>query len=46
MANEAMHRMSGTHICWRFEWLWLPLIGDLGRSTVTFPGPRCLRVQV
>jgi hypothetical protein len=32
VANEAMHRMSGTHICLRFGWLWMPLIGDLGRS--------------
>ena len=32
VANEAMHRMSGTHICLRFVWLWMPLIGDLGRS--------------
>ena len=29
--NEAMHRMSGTHICPRFGWLWVPLIGDLDR---------------
>jgi hypothetical protein len=32
MANEAMHRMSGTHIGSRSEWLWVPLIGDLDRS--------------
>jgi hypothetical protein len=30
--NEAMHRMSGTYICSRFGWLWMPLIGDLRRS--------------
>ena len=30
-SNEAIHRMSGTHICPRFGWLWMPLIGDLGR---------------
>jgi hypothetical protein len=30
--NEAIHRMSGTHICSRFGWLWMPLIGDLDRS--------------
>ena len=29
--NKAMHRMSGTHICWQFEWRWVPLIGDLDR---------------
>ena len=23
--------MSSTSICWRFEWPWVPLIGDLGR---------------
>ena len=27
--NEAIHRMSGTHICSQFRWLWTPLIGDL-----------------
>ena len=32
-SNEAMHRMSGTHICPRFGWLWMPLIGDLDRWT-------------
>ena len=26
-----MHRMSGTHICSQFGWLWMPLIGDLRR---------------
>jgi hypothetical protein len=31
-SNEAMHRMSGTHICPRFGWFWMPLIGDLDRS--------------
>jgi len=31
IANEAMHRMSGAHICSRFEWSWMPLIGDLDR---------------
>jgi hypothetical protein len=31
-ANEVMHRMSGMHICSRFAWLLMPLIGDLGRS--------------
>jgi len=31
IANEAMHRMSGTDICLRFEWFWMPLIGDLDR---------------
>jgi hypothetical protein len=30
-SNEAMHRMSGTRICLRFGWLWMPLLGDLGR---------------
>jgi hypothetical protein len=35
IANEAMHRMSGTHICLRFEWFWMPLIGDLDRSAAT-----------
>ena len=30
-ANEAIHRMSGTHFCSRFEWPWMPLIGDLDR---------------
>jgi len=34
-ANEAMHRMSGTHICSRFGWLWMPLIGDLDRWAMT-----------
>jgi hypothetical protein len=29
--NEAIHRMSGTHICSRFGWLRMPLIGDLER---------------
>jgi hypothetical protein len=29
--NEAMHRMSGTHVCSEFDWLWMPLIGDLDR---------------
>jgi hypothetical protein len=29
--NKAMHQMSGTHICLRFDWLWMPLIGDLDR---------------
>jgi len=29
--NEAMHRMSGTHICPRFGWPSGPLIGDLDR---------------
>ena len=33
--NEAMHRMSGTQICWRFQWPRLPLIGDLGRYAKT-----------
>jgi hypothetical protein len=28
---QAMHRMSGTDIVSRFEWLWLPLNGDLDR---------------
>ena len=31
-AAEALHRMSGAHICSRFGWLWMPLIGDLDRS--------------
>ena len=30
--NKAIHRMSGAHICSRFGWLWMPLIGDLCRS--------------
>jgi len=30
-SNEAMHRMSGTHIRSRFGWLRMPFIGDLGR---------------
>ena len=30
-AHEAIHRMSGTHICSRFEWPRMPLIGDLDR---------------
>jgi hypothetical protein len=34
--NEVMHRMSGTHICSRFEWPWMPLIGDLGRSAYNY----------
>jgi hypothetical protein len=29
--NEAMHRMSGTHIFLQFAGLWRPLIGDLDR---------------
>jgi hypothetical protein len=29
--NHAMHRMSGTHVCPRLGWLWMPLIGDLDR---------------
>lgn len=29
LPNKAMHRMSGRHICSRFGWLWVPLIGDL-----------------
>jgi hypothetical protein len=29
--NKAIHRMSGTHICSRFGWLGMPLIGDLVR---------------
>ena len=32
--NEAMHRMSGTHVCSKFEWLLKPLIGDLDRSAL------------
>lgn len=29
--SEAMYRMSGTQICWRLGWPWVPLIGDLDR---------------
>jgi hypothetical protein len=29
--NKAIHRMSGTYICLRFGWPWMPLIGDLDR---------------
>ncbi len=29
--HKAMHRMSGTRVCSRFGWLWMPLIGDLNR---------------
>ena len=29
--NEAMHRMSGIHVYSQFDWLWMPLIGDLNR---------------
>ena len=36
ISNEAMHRMSGTHICLRFVWLWMPLIGDLSRSAMDY----------
>ena len=32
--NEAMHRMSGRHICCRFDWPRVPLIGELA---VNFP---------
>ena len=51
--NEAMHRMSGTHICLRLEWRWTPLIGDLDlsskRAHLSFIDrkglPRCLFVM-
>ena len=35
--NEAIHRMSGTHICSRFGWLRMPLIGDLDRWAPRLP---------
>jgi len=33
--NEAMHRMSGTRVRLQFDWLWMPLIGDLDRSKLS-----------
>ena len=32
MPNEAIHRMSGQHVAYRFGFLGRPLIGDLDRS--------------
>lgn len=29
--NEEMQQKSGVDSVWRFEWPWMPLIGQLGR---------------
>jgi hypothetical protein len=39
LPNKAMHRMSGTHICSRFGWRWIPLIGDLNRCALSHSAP-------